>query len=256
MLDFSPPEGKFIKNEEEYIKRLKSIQPDYDPEGLAHKLGIYCTLAFETILAGMMAADNTDDVVIVADAIRRNVHTSFIGDISYDAQNRITYPGVIIQYTYETHNALAPYTISNESLIYPIPTWKERSPRTKYGALEIVVMIFAILSILNSIGWLVYVVYNRERKEIAANSPIFLISLLIGSILVYISIFFWTPTHKSSVGCNLQVAFLLFGFLLLFGSLVVKTWRVHLLFSQRTLKVFHISNMQVFLFLSVLLDLF
>lgn len=201
----------------------------------------------------MIAANSTEDIVSIADSIRRNIYTSFVGDIYYDAQNRIMNPGIVIQYAYESHNALGPYTIANESLIYPMPTWAQRVQRTNYSAIEIVVFVFLVLSILNSIGWLIYVVYNRQKKEITANSPIFLVSMLVGSILVYISLFFWTPTHKTNVGCSLHVALLLFGFLLLFGSMVVKTWRVHLLFSQKSLKVFHISNTQVFIFLSILL---
>lgn len=101
---------------------------------------------------------------------------------------------------------------------------------------------------------LIVVFIYRNEKEFVANSPIFLGSMLVGSILIYVSLFFWTPTHKTDAGCSLHVAFLLIGFLLLFGSMVVKTWRVHILFSQKTLKVFHISNSQVALFLGILLS--
>lgn len=35
--------------------------------------------------------------------------------------------------------------------------------------------------------------------------------------------------------------------------MVVKTWRVHMLFSNKTLEVFRISNTQVALFLAILM---
>lgn len=201
----------------------------------------------------MLAVDSTN-VEVVSDAVRRNIFHSFVGDIFYDAQNRILNPGIVYQYTFEALNVLSPHTFSNGTLVYPMTPWDKRVLNTSYSGIEIAVIVFLVLAILNSLAWLVVVIIHRNEKEFVANSPLFLCSMLVGSILIYISIFFWTPTHKSDVGCSIHVAFLLFGFLLLFGSMVVKTWRVHLLFSQKTLKVFHISNSQVALFLGILLS--
>lgn len=94
---------------------------------------------------------------------------------------------------------------------------------------------------------------------------------MIGSILIYISLFLWMPNNVSKGTCITRVALLSFGFMFLFGyelsflnywcksyfykrSMVVKTWRVHLLFSQQTLKIFSIPNRKVALFLGILLS--
>lgn len=170
----------------------------------------------ELIVAGINASKSTDPQK-VADYIRRNFHTSFIGEFSFDARNTVLYPSNSVQYVGKYANILAPQAILNGSLIYPMPTWKERVYEDKYSGIEIAVMVILAVCIINSIAWGIVIIIKRKEKNIVASSPIFLVCMLIGSVFIYVSLYFWTPNMKTSAGCSLHVAFLLFGFTLLFG---------------------------------------
>src|SRR5690606_34302512 len=133
--------------------------------------------------------DNRD----IAHAIRTGVFNSFLGEITYSSQNSNLNPGIIFQNAYNVSNIIGPYTVSNSSLIYPMPKWDERYESRKIEPIEIAVIIFSSLFILNSLAWAIYVIIKRKEKVIYASSPVFLVSMIAGSILIYISILLWMP---------------------------------------------------------------
>lgn len=205
------------------------------------------------ILHGIRFAGNLDPIE-VSHAIRTHIYNCFYGEIYFDARNQILSPGVALQASYGVDHIIGPNTIATKQLVYPMPTWKERVEDFSHRGVEIAVIVVTCLVILNSIGWLIYLIIKRKKREIVASSPLFLAFMIIGSIIVYIGVLLWMPAHMTNAGCSAHVAFLMAGFMFLFGSMVVKSWRVHMLFSNKTLDVFKISNTQVALFLSALLS--
>lgn len=257
--EFGFPNGTFVKSTHEYSKRLNDLYfpTGFDFETLAnrYRIGYFSLFAFESILNSMITANSTE-VRSVSDALRKYNYTSFLGVIDFNAQNVMMHPGVLSQnIANATTTVIAPLSISNHVLVYPMPEWKKRSIRSGFEKIEISVIVVVSILLVNSVAWFIYVIISRKKKEIAASSPIFLGSMLTGSILIYLSLIFWMPNHVTKAGCSLNVAFLSIGFVLLFGSMVVKSWRVHLLFTQKTLQVFKISNSQVALFLGLLLTI-
>ena len=180
------PTGSFIKNYEEYLSYLEEAHPELFPNGTLnateedYKLGSYGTIACEAILNAIMNLDSVD-IDVVSDAIRRGIFSSFVGEISFDAQNQILLPGVSYQIINDSVlNILGPHGVSNNSLVFPMPVWKERKMRSTYHNIEIAVLVFLILALINSLIWLIVIIAIRDRKEVVASSPIFLVSMLIG----------------------------------------------------------------------------
>lgn len=211
------PDGSLIKNEEEYLKLYRAVtKTTGEIDDVTVKLGYFGAAAVEIIVSAVNISQSLDPRV-VSDYIRRNIYQSFIGEFSYDARNVLLYPSNSVQYVGRYLNILAPNTIVNGTLIYPMPTWDEREFKDEYSGIEIAVMVILSVFIINSIIWGIVIWIKRKEKVIVASSPIFLVCMLIGSVFIYVSLYFWTPNMKTTAGCSIHVAFLLFGFTLLFG---------------------------------------
>jgi len=90
---------------------------------------------------------------------------------------------------------------------------------------------------------------------ISAATPEFLIIMLIGSILCLVTIFFWTLSVPNNIVtfCYLRLIFPSLGFILLFGALIIKTWRISLLISEQSMRVYSISTFKIILLLVILI---
>lgn len=243
------------KNYEDLYDELFGKNPDFHrPYIPNYGLSYYSFVAGEVILNALYNA-KTKNTYDLNNALGRTQLNTMIGLISYSADNSILTPGVGYQRIYKgNYNLISPGSISNSSLIYPMPTWKERYTDRSVKALEIVVIIFTCIMILNSIGWIIYIYIHRKEKIIISSSHLFLISMLVGSILIYLSLLFWHPLSNTYTSfCYMFVWFLSIGFTVFFGSMVVKVWRIALLFGKQSLKIFSISNRKVALFLSILI---
>ncbi|KAM9977665.1 hypothetical protein ACTFIR_011536 [Dictyostelium discoideum] len=92
---------------------------------------------------------------------------------------------------------------------------------------------------------MVGIVYYKDTPSIRSASPIFLNFSLIGGIIIYIGIIIWVgpiSTHQ----CNARFWLVTLGFSTLIGSLVVKNFRIWLIFDNPELKAIKITNYQLF----------
>eukprot|EP01128_Nolandella_sp_AFSM9_P003760 TRINITY_DN1648_c0_g1_i1.p1 TRINITY_DN1648_c0_g1~~TRINITY_DN1648_c0_g1_i1.p1 ORF type:complete len:621 (+),score=145.22 TRINITY_DN1648_c0_g1_i1:61-1923(+) len=106
----------------------------------------------------------------------------------------------------------------------------------------IVIIVNIIVSIIIAVflAAMVATIFNREHLVIRYSSPPFLVAILLGAIISLSSVYFWHRT--STVFCNLRVWLLCTGFILLFGSLYSKTWRVYKILNNKKLKVLNYST--------------
>ncbi|KAK5580162.1 hypothetical protein RB653_000175 [Dictyostelium firmibasis] len=89
------------------------------------------------------------------------------------------------------------------------------------------------------------IVLFKDTPSIRSASPIFLNFSLIGGIIIYIGIIVWVgpiSTHQ----CNARFWLVTLGFSTLIGSLVVKNFRIWLIFDNPELKAIKITNYQLF----------
>ncbi|KAK5584798.1 hypothetical protein RB653_006415 [Dictyostelium firmibasis] len=84
-----------------------------------------------------------------------------------------------------------------------------------------------------------------KTSSIRSASPIFLNFILVGGIIVYIGIIVWVGPMSTS-SCNARLWLVTLGFSTLIGSLVVKNFRIWLIFDNPELKSIKITNYQLF----------
>jgi len=168
-------------------------------------------------------------------------------------------------------------TAQEVPLIYPAPTLTERKPPTTHmSTVEIIIIVLTSISILHALAWLLYLFCNRKHRVFVASSPVFLGTMLVGSLFFYASIFAWLPNYHfvTDVSCSLRVWLLALGWVLCCGyaivqafgfiwaflankfdrSLIAKSGRVLLLYSRQRLKRLVIRDSHVALFLAILLS--
>jgi 7 transmembrane sweet-taste receptor of 3 GCPR/IPT/TIG domain len=80
----------------------------------------------------------------------------------------------------------------------------------------------------------------EDRREVRASSPIFMALVIIGAMISVGSIF--ELDQRTGATCHLSYMLLLTGFIMLFGALLVKNYRLLRIFSERSLKAVVISN--------------
>ncbi|KAM9998285.1 hypothetical protein ACTFIY_007934 [Dictyostelium cf. discoideum] len=89
------------------------------------------------------------------------------------------------------------------------------------------------------------IVKYKSTPSIRSASPIFLNFILAGGIIVYIGIIVWVGP-ASNHQCNARLWLVTLGFSTLIGSLVVKNFRIWLIFDNPELKSISITNYQLF----------
>lgn len=172
------PKGYYITSTEEYDALLLSLGAQLDP-ATRHSFGHFAAIACELILYGIETSGSFDSSS-VAHAIRTATYPSFTGEISFKSDGSNMNPGISLQRNYTSYNIIGPSEVVNASVIYPIPTWNERLPNEGLLVVEIIAIILLCLAVVNSLGWCIYIIIHRDKKQIVASSPLFLTSMLIG----------------------------------------------------------------------------
>ncbi|XP_065189269.1 uncharacterized protein LOC135819896 [Sycon ciliatum] len=96
-----------------------------------------------------------------------------------------------------------------------------------------------ILAIILFIVLVVIVVMHRETRIVRSASWPFLITTLLGAIFALAGIMLgafaggFVDIKVSKIGCSISVWLAYLGFALTYGSILVKTWRLHQIFSTR-----------------------
>jgi hypothetical protein len=92
---------------------------------------------------------------------------------------------------------------------------------------------FVALCALMTIGLVVYMYVNRTYRVIQASSPTFLAIVALGAMVSYGGTFvsIWEP---SVLYCSLYPWFKYIGFSLVFGALLVKTYRIQVIFTSKS----------------------
>eukprot|EP01132_Coremiostelium_polycephalum_P003638 gene3638-4530_t len=147
------------------------------------------------------------------------------GCISYGAFFRISepYPGMVNLGLYKVPLVKVPM---DESVIYGVT-------------------ITAGIFLIASLGLMVVVWHYRNTSSIRSASPIFCIAIIAGAIMVYAGIIVWV-VPVSTATCNLRFWLVTIGFALFIGSLVVKNFRIWLIFDNPELRTIKITNLQLF----------
>ncbi|KAK5584642.1 hypothetical protein RB653_006257 [Dictyostelium firmibasis] len=174
---------------------------------------------------------NTTYAPYKSDPILTKIGLQFNGDWVNDTQfraNKIILPSdgeaTVIYYGL--------YTIPIEFVDYP-------------ESLKIGVTVVAAFCIFLCIVSMIIVIAFKEAKVIKSSSPIFCLLILFGCIVIFVGciMFARSPTDGN---CRSRVWLLSLGYTIFLGNLLVKNWRIWLLFDNPKLKKRAITNWKLY----------
>lgn len=124
------------------------------------------------------------------------------------------------------------------------------------------VALLITLGVAVALGFLGFNIHYRNNRNIKMSSPRINNTIIVGGLLIYVAVVFMCIDYAGSMPrmnnhiCMLNVWIISVGFTLGFGALFSKTFRVHILFTQGTVKKQTISDAHLFGILGalVLLD--
>lgn len=99
---------------------------------------------------------------------------------------------------------------------------------------QIVIVVCAGVCILLGLMTLIWLIVNRHRAAIRRSSALFCILTTIGAIFMFVSAIMWVFVTNAT--CALRVWLLVIGFVLCYGSVFVKEYRLWLIFDDKDLK--------------------
>lgn len=204
----------------------------------------------------LQSVNNASDTNSLLTAFSIYVQTSFVGAISFSTWGQNNARKVIVYQPnqYYELQIVYPGSSETEAFIYPIPQFDQRTFNYNYMGtpVELAFAALTTVAICSSIILIAWTFYHRKHPILHSSSPMFLMIILFGSILLYSSIFAWM-LQAATASCYLRYWLLCLGFVLTFGSLFAKTWRIMVLFYTNSMSVFKISNSQLLIILGILI---
>jgi hypothetical protein len=211
-----------------------------------------CTLAGMLYTNAILTANSVDQYD-VARVMERLEFNSFLGVSSFDFYHRQLLAALVLQQVNGTNLVVGPSIAASSAIVIPIPRWDERVFVQRWGsAAEIAASVLIGLGCACSVFWIGIVVFYWNNKAIRAASPVFLLALLFGAIICYISIFTWMPGLVNDHVCRARAWLLPSGYIILYGSLIAKTFRIDRLNRAAGLKVISISDGKVAIIIGLL----
>eukprot|EP01122_Echinamoeba_exundans_P006361 TRINITY_DN1767_c0_g1_i4.p1 TRINITY_DN1767_c0_g1~~TRINITY_DN1767_c0_g1_i4.p1 ORF type:complete len:809 (+),score=184.95 TRINITY_DN1767_c0_g1_i4:215-2641(+) len=196
------------------------------------------------------------DPVRVQQALSQIQFTSFWGKITFNGfgYNEL-YPFTQVQYNDQALSEIIyPLIASTQDTVYPIPLWEERSQRLyAYWQMseKAIVGLAGIFMILTFAMMLFVVILSNRHRVIKAASPPFLLLFLFGSLLLYTGVIMWSLYVPTAV-CNAVAWCLSVGFVVMFGSLFGRTFRILQIIKKSKYAPVKFTNKRLLVFVSLL----
>jgi len=164
--------------------------------------------------------------------------------------------GNFLPHVLGTERVISPALAKTHELIYPAPGWNERVFKREFGdAIEIVLVAIVLVMIVANICWCIFTIKFWNHTVIRAASPSFLILVLLGSIMLYLSVLSFLPNLINDTLCKLRAWLLGIGFVVVFGAFFAKSWRVYNLFSNTAFNGGNIPDREVWIIIGVLVGM-
>jgi hypothetical protein len=210
------------------------------------------------VLSNILNQTQSLDNETIKDSLSRYNRPSFIGQIGWSAWGLQNQKDVIILQPDRDWNRQIVYPLGSATMnfIYPIPTFEDRVFKVDYmgSPAELALAGVVALLIVVSLVLIGFVIKYSHHRTITAASPVFLLAILVGSILLYSTYFAWV-IQSATAACYLRYWLLGIGFVTMFGALFCKTWRIKRIFLQTNIRIFKITNTQLLLSLGALVGI-
>lgn len=195
-------------------------------------------------------------------AIRAQLATfnepTFAGQVGFSAWGQNNVKDVILLQSDANQELQIVYPLGSATanLVFPAPTFDERVFTPKYmgKVSEQVLAGVAGFLILVSLVLIGFIIIFRHNKMLISASPLFLSTILVGSIMLYGSYFTWVLEARTAT-CYLRFWLIGVGFVVMFGALFAKTWRIMRIFTTTDLRIFQITNTNLIAVLGILVGI-
>lgn len=233
-----------------FYDAMASYIPPRERDITSSSLAMAMAYAFEACVS----RSNSLDPMTVFSGFPRLLMNSFFGKIGFSGFGQNEAKSVANTQRNRTDGVgiVSPLSAATAALLYPMPTWDDRTFKPKWYSdpSEIIIFVLVALATLFSILMAALTFGYSKYKAILASSPLFLYLMLVGSVMIYAGIITW-PLHTSSALCMIHWWLLGIGFILMFGALLVKTWRISRIFNDADLTIVKISNKELLLVVGV-----
>jgi len=129
---------------------------------------------------------------------------------------------VFFSFSIQELQIIAPIQTSSASLVFPFVPWdgilfcfgsyvlmcddiEREVDESPFSGLEVFILCLVCVLSLISVGGIIGILLLRKNDVILAASPVFLILISVGSVLLYVSTIFFLPSFISEIGCTLRV---------------------------------------------------
>ena len=189
--------------------------------------------------------------------------STFYGRLTYGTAHKALIDIVALQYqpnvsgtlAADSKTPVAPPTAQVDPIVYPAPRWDERAQDIGWFVYpgDVVMTVLASCAIALSLCFIAVILAVPRNPVVEAAQPLFLASLLFGSVLCYAAIYCWLY-YVTDVSCAFLPWLMATGFSLMFGALFVKTFRLYrILRAADRFKAIIVPVWQLLLMLAVLL---
>ena len=134
-------------------------------------------------------------------------------------------------------NIIGPDRIQLNEVIYPMPTWNERTYVAYYRTDEIALMAVAGFGILVSLVSCVLIWAFREKRVVKASSMLFTILVMVGTIIFYVTNFVSTYGIVNQVTCVLTPLTIGIGITWTMAAFFIKSWRAIIVYGSASKKL-------------------
>mmetsp|Transcript_43184 Transcript_43184/g.109073 ORF Transcript_43184/g.109073 Transcript_43184/m.109073 type:complete len:734 (+) Transcript_43184:161-2362(+) len=234
-----PADDWYGSNQEFQVlfKELNGVAPDVG--------GMTGALAPIMLLNAILTGGSLETSDVLFALSRTSMATFAYGETTYGVDNAITASNVVLQFDQNgSSHVVAPLQAATSPVVYPIPKWDERTynPDFFQYTSEIVMAVLAGVGAAISVILMVFVAAMHSRPAIHAAGMLFCEVILLGSLFLYAAEFTWM-IYQNDGTCAALPWLLCCGFVLIFGTMVMKTWRIRRVFHNPKLKRVEITNL-------------
>jgi hypothetical protein len=195
----------------------------------------------------------------VRSAMAQLSFTTFLGKISFNALGYNELLPFTATQRDENNDIqiLAPLIASTDDIVYPMPTWSERAQQlvAYQNAAEKTIVSLAGILMAGCLALGTFVIYHsRSHRVIIASSPLFLLMMLLGALIMYVGVILWS-LYNTDVVCNATAWCIGIGFIVLFGSLFGRTFRILQIITKSKFRPVKFTNTRLFFFVGILVGI-
>jgi len=241
---------------EDFYGSLKQFEWDYLNISYTHEIisQTILTAAGMSLLYKAIEFSRSTEVGVVADTIFLHNFDTIAGRYRYDVSGNCLLEPTVLQLQKGRAEVIAPVIAQTHQLVFPFVKWTDRFYEDDImdEPYEIGIFTVVIFCCFVSLFWIVYVIMYWNHSVIKGGSPAFLIVMASGSIFLYLSIVCFLPELVSDFTCTAKVWCLGMGYILTFGALFAKSWRIYALFHNQTLELITVPDVDVWKVIGVL----